>query len=57
MSTGKSPATPAATDLAFSAARPYGSVAEPTYSGALSFLRISPWACGSRPTGLRPAHP
>mgnify|MGYP006162596101 CR=1 FL=1 len=39
MSTGKSPATPAATDLAFTAARPYGSVAEPTYSGALSFLR------------------
>ena len=33
------PATPAATDLAFTAARPYGSVAEPTYSGALSFLR------------------
>lgn len=39
MSTEKSPATPGTTDLAFSAARPYGSVAEPTYSGALSFLR------------------
>lgn len=30
---------PGTTDLAFSASRPYGSVAEPTYSGALSFLR------------------
>lgn len=32
-------ATPRTTDLAFSATRPYGSVPEPTYSGALSFLR------------------
>lgn len=35
----KSPATPASIDLAFAATPPYGSVAEPTYSGALSFLR------------------
>lgn len=35
----KSPATPATIDLAFAAKAPYGSVAEPTYSGALSFLR------------------
>ena len=57
MSTEKSPATPAATDLAFSAARPYGSVAEPTYSGALSFLQISPWACECPPNVLRSEHP
>src|SRR5690606_34888087 len=35
----KLPALPAAIDLAFAAERPYGTVAEPTYSGALSFLR------------------
>ena len=39
MTTPKSPATPAGIDLAFAAKPPYGSVAEPTYSGALSFLR------------------
>jgi len=32
-------AAPRTTDLAFTAARPYASVPEPTYSGALSFLR------------------
>ncbi|KAA2286078.1 agmatinase [Arenimonas fontis] len=35
----KSPAIPATIDLAFAATPPYGTVAEPTYSGALSFLR------------------
>ena len=39
MTTPKPPATPAGIDLAFAATPPYGSVAEPTYSGALSFLR------------------
>ncbi len=34
-----SPAHPKTTDLAFTRTSPYGSVAEPTYSGALSFLR------------------
>lgn len=33
------PAHPKTCDLAFTRASPYGSVAEPTYSGALSFLR------------------
>jgi len=33
------PAHPKSCDLAFTRATPYGSVAEPTYSGALSFLR------------------
>jgi agmatinase len=33
------PAHPKSTDLAFTRSSPYGSVAEPTYSGALSFLR------------------
>jgi agmatinase len=32
-------ATPRSTDLAFTRTTPYGSQAEPTYSGALSFLR------------------
>ncbi len=32
-------AIPASTDLAFTRTTPYGSQAEPTYSGALSFLR------------------
>ena len=35
----KSPATASTTDLAFTRESPYGSQAEPTYSGALSFLR------------------
>jgi agmatinase len=39
MSSEKSPATASTTDLAFTRATPYGSQAEPTYSGALSFLR------------------
>lgn len=39
MSNPKSPAIAATTDLAFTRATPYGSQAEPTYSGALSFLR------------------
>ncbi|HLU13835.1 MAG TPA: agmatinase [Arenimonas sp.] len=40
MPDAKSPAIPDnAIDLAFSATPPYGTVAEPTYSGALSFLR------------------
>lgn len=39
MSDPESSVTPSTTDLAFSRERPYGSVAEPTYSGALSFLR------------------
>lgn len=34
-----SSAIPLHTDLAFTRSSPYGSVAEPTYSGALSFLR------------------
>ena len=34
-----SPATPTLTDLAFTRQSPYGTRAEPTYSGALSFLR------------------
>ena len=34
-----SPAHPKTNDLAFTRTSPYGSVAEPTYSGALSFLR------------------
>lgn len=33
------PAHPSTCDLAFTRASPYGSVAEPTYGGALSFLR------------------
>lgn len=36
---GKSTATPSTTDLAFTRESPYGTRAEPTYSGALSFLR------------------
>ena len=39
MSTTETPAVPATTDLAFTRTTPYGSQAEPTYSGALSFLR------------------
>jgi agmatinase len=39
MTAADSPYTPAATDLAFTRASPYGTRAEPTYSGALSFLR------------------
>ena len=39
MSPKKSPATASTTDLAFTRATPYGSQSEPTYSGALSFLR------------------
>lgn len=39
MTSEKSLATPGTTDLAFTRATPYGSQAEPTYSGALSFLR------------------
>jgi agmatinase len=35
----KSTATPSTTDLAFTRESPYGTKAEPTYSGALSFLR------------------
>ena len=35
----KSAATPTQTDLAFNRESPYGTRAEPTYSGALSFLR------------------
>jgi len=35
----KSAATPTQTDLAFTCESPYGTRAEPTYSGALSFLR------------------
>ena len=35
----KSTATPATSDLAFTRDTPYGSQAEPTYAGALSFLR------------------
>ena len=35
----KSPATAHAIDQAFTRASPYGTQAEPTYSGALSFLR------------------
>lgn len=35
----QSPATPALTDLAITRGSPYGSVAEPTYSGITSFLR------------------
>lgn len=35
----KSSATPSTTDLAFTRESPYGTKAEPTYSGALSFLR------------------
>lgn len=34
-----SPVTPTQTDLAFTRESPYGTRAEPTYSGALSFLR------------------
>ncbi|MGH8051007.1 MAG: agmatinase [Arenimonas sp.] len=36
---GKSAATAPTTDLAFTRESPYGTKAEPTYSGALSFLR------------------
>ena len=36
MSSEKSPATASSTDLAFTRSTPYGSQAEPTYSGALS---------------------
>jgi agmatinase len=39
MSGEKSPATASVTDLAFTRESPYGTRAEPTYSGALSFLR------------------
>ena len=39
MNDSKSPATPTQTDLAFTRESPYGTQAEPTYSGALSFLR------------------
>ena len=35
----KSAGTPTQTDLAFNRESPYGTRAEPTYSGALSFLR------------------
>ncbi len=34
-----SPATPQRTDLAFTRESPYGTIAEPVYSGALSFMR------------------
>lgn len=33
------PATPSSVDLAFTRTLPYGTLSEPTYSGALSFLR------------------
>lgn len=39
MSAELSSATPQRTDLAYTRESPYGSLAEPTYSGALSFLR------------------
>ena len=39
MSDPKATATPTTTDLAFTRDTPYGSQVEPTYSGALSFLR------------------
>lgn len=39
MPSEKSPATASTTDLAFTRTTPYGSQSEPTYSGALSFLR------------------
>ena len=39
MPSEKSSATPTTIDQAFAAPRPYGTQAEPTYSGALSFLR------------------
>ena len=39
MSNPDTPIVPASTDLAFTRTTPYGSQAEPTYSGALSFLR------------------
>lgn len=39
MSDPKATAMPVSTDLAFTRETPYGSQAEPTYSGALSFLR------------------
>ena len=39
MSGEKSSATPGHSDLAFTRQTPYGSQAEPTYAGALSFLR------------------
>lgn len=39
MTAADTPYTPAATDLAFTRESPYGTRAEPTYSGALSFLR------------------
>jgi agmatinase len=39
MSTEKSPATPGQTDLAITRISPYGTQAEPTYSGVTSFLR------------------
>ena len=39
MSNEKSSATPGHSDLAFTRQTPYGSQAEPTYAGALSFLR------------------
>ena len=35
----QSSAHPITTDLAFTRPSPYGTLAEPTYSGALSFLR------------------
>ncbi len=39
MPTSPSSAIPRQTDLAFTRVSPYGTVAEPTYSGALSFMR------------------
>ena len=39
MSNNEKTATPSTTDLAFTRESPYGTQAEPTYSGALSFLR------------------
>ena len=39
MSAKKPPATASTTDLAFTRVTPYGTQSEPTYSGALSFLR------------------
>lgn len=39
MTAADTPYTPAVTDLAFTRESPYGTRAEPTYSGALSFLR------------------
>jgi agmatinase len=39
MSNNENKVTPSTTDLAFTRESPYGTKAEPTYSGALSFLR------------------